>query len=179
MSQGLRDMLANRRFAIVLISLLAFCFIGLIILGVVLIWRPGASDDGGAVAQETLTPSVTPEPSESPTPRPTSTYTPTPRPSPTLVPVGTSPGTGGDATTTVELTATDDVSGDGGEATATSMPEATATSGTAAGAEDTPAPPGGEEELAQTGVGWGLILFSGIGLALLAVAARRLRLASR
>jgi len=41
MSQGLRELLANRRFAIPLIVLLAFCFVGLLLIGVILIWKPG------------------------------------------------------------------------------------------------------------------------------------------
>ena len=49
MSQGLREMLANRRFAIPLIVLLAFCFVGLILVGVVLILKPGAPDQGTEV----------------------------------------------------------------------------------------------------------------------------------
>lgn len=170
MSQDLRDMLANRRFAIPLIILLAFCFIGLILVGVVLILRPGASDGGTPVAETTDT--ATLEPTDQPTSTPVPTDSPTPRPSPTLVPLGTpedsgSVGTpvssaGGDATSTSEAAA------------ATPTTEPTSTAPPAGEATATPQP---EDELAQTGVGWGLILFSGAGLAVLALIARRLRLA--
>lgn len=64
---------------------------------------------------------------------------------------------GGDATPTVAATA-----------------EPTATSSQSADATATPIP---DEELADTGIGWGLVLFAGVGLAMLAVAARRFRMA--
>ena len=170
MSQDLRDMLANRRFAIPLIILLAFCFVGLILVGIVLILRPGASDGGESVAQATAT--VTLEPTDRLTSTPAPTDSPTPRPTPTLVPLGTPTelvpaGTpvssaGGDATPTGE------------SATASVTAEATSTTAPTGEATATPQP---EDELAQTGVGWGLILFSGAGLAGLVLIARRLRLA--
>jgi hypothetical protein len=166
MSQDLRDMLANRRFAIPLIVLLAFCLVGLILVGVVLILRPGASDDGEPVAQATTT--VTLVPTEQLTSTPSPTDSPTPRPSPTLVPLGTvtEPVSAGTAVTSVagEPTAT-------GEAT-TAVPTSTSTP-----AGEATAIPQTEDELAQTGVGWGLVLFSGAGLAVLVLIARRLRLA--
>ena len=87
MSQGLRDMLANRKFAIPLIILLAFCLIGLILVGVVLILRPGAPDSGTPVAQTTFTPTL--EPTQRPIPTSIPTDTPAPRATPTLVPLGT------------------------------------------------------------------------------------------
>ena len=34
-----------------------------------------------------------------------------------------------------------------------------------------------DEELADTGIGWGLVLFAGVGLAGLAIVARRFRMA--
>jgi len=113
MSQGFREMLANRRFAIPLIVLLAFCFIGLILVGIVLILRPG---DGAPVAQATTpaatatrsqpvtftpSPTATPLPtdisspilpestatsSSTPSPTPTATATPQPTPSPSPTP---------------------------------------------------------------------------------------------
>jgi hypothetical protein len=166
MSQDLRDMLSNRRFAIPLIILLAFCFVGLILVGVVLILRPGAPQDDEPVAQATAT--VPADATDLPTSTPAPTDSPTPRSSPTLVPVGTevTSGSGGTPVSSVD-----------GDATATE-PVATVepTSTETAGAEATATPPT-EEELAETGVGWGLILFSGIGLALLVLVARRLRLA--
>ena len=58
MSQGLREMLANRRFAIPLIVLLGFCFVGLILVGVVLILKPGSPDADEPVAQATNTPGL-------------------------------------------------------------------------------------------------------------------------
>jgi hypothetical protein len=165
MSQGLRDMLANRKFAIPLIVLLAFCFVGLILVGVVLILKPGAPDGDERVAEVTDAP--TQEVTEQATSAPTATATSTPRPTPTLVPLGTSvdsdsgetPGAsvGGDETPTTAATA-----------------EATATAGQAA--EETPVPIT-DEELADTGIGWGLVLFAGVGLAGLAIVARRFRMA--
>lgn len=167
MSEGLRDMLANRRFAIPLIILLAFCFIGLILVGVVLILRPGAPPPGTPVAQATATTVI--EPTEEPTSTPEPVDSPTPRPSPTLVPLGT-PGTS-EAAGTPESSAGTPVSSTGTEEATT---EATATE--SAGGEATATPPT-EEELAETGIGWGLILVSAVGLAMLVLVARRLRLA--
>jgi cytoskeletal protein RodZ len=186
-------MLANRRFAIPLIILLAFCFIGLILIGVVLIWQPGAPDDGGAVAQDTASPTV--EPTETVPPTSTATATSTPRPSPTLV-VLDSPGTGTaggetpeagteEPVSTVEVgetqvAAEETLTAAAGESV--SSADQTATAEAASGEEATTEPTETEtvedEELAQTGIGWGLILFSGVGLGLLAIAARRLRMAS-
>jgi len=161
MSQGLRDMLANRRFAIPLIVLLAFCFVGLILVGVVLILKPGAPDADEPVAEVTNTPGLEATSTQ------VATEVPTRRPTPTLVPLGTpvdsaSGGTpvspvGEDATPTTAATA-----------------EPTATSGQSAEATATPVT---DEELADTGIGWGLVLFAGIGLAGLAVVARRFRMA--
>lgn len=153
MSQGLRDMLANRRFAIPLIVLLAFCFVGLILVGIVLILRPG---DNGDVAQATDTPVL--EPTARATSTPIPTEEPTQRPTPTLVPLGTSVSSGsGDETPTTAAT-------EEPTAAPTQTPSATGT-------------PITDEELADTGIGWGLVLVAGIGLGMLAVAARRLRMA--
>lgn len=181
MSQGLRDMLANRRFAIPLIILLAFCFIGLILIGIVLIWQPGAPDEAEPVAQETGT--AAPEPTDLATFTPTATDTATPRPSPTLVPVGT-PQTEATLSTAqvgeTEVAAQQTQTAEAGQTPSAADETATATAGE--GEEATAAPTDtavvDEEELAETGIGWGLILVSGVGLGLLAVAARRLRLAN-
>lgn len=184
MSQGLRDMLANRRFAIPLIALLAFCFIGLILIGVVLILQPGAPDEDEPVARETA--SITVEATEPATA--TATASSTPRPSPTLVVLDT-PGAGtpgaeetvstaevGETQVAAEQTLTAAAAG------TVSPADQTATAGAAGGEEATTSPTDtptvDEEELAETGIGWGLILISGVGLGALAVAARRLRMAS-
>jgi len=159
MSQNLRDMLANRKFAIPLIILLAFCLIGLILVGVVLILRPGAPTTPTPVAQVTDTPEVTKAVTVTSAP----SNTPTSRASATLVPLGT-------PVTSVP-------SGQGTPAateTATVTPPPTATGASAAAATATPQ---GGGQLADTGVGWGLILASGAGLAALVIVARRLRLA--
>lgn len=168
MSQGLRELLANRRFAIPLLVLLAFCFVGLLLIGIILIWKPGLPTKGGTVAQATATP---PPPVTSTQPLPptfTPTHSPTPKPSPTLVPVGPTVG-GATPTATTETTvpASEEI------APTSSAPAPTST--TPPGAQETTAE---DEELAQTGVGWGLILTSGTGLALLTFVARRLRLMS-
>ncbi len=157
MSQGMREMLSNRRFAIPLIVLLAFCFIGLILVGVVLILRPGAPEEGTPVAQATSTTEV--EATALPTSTPTNS--PTPRATPTLVPVGTPVSSVSEGTP---------VTSAGGEPTPTTA---------AATGAPTPQPTSAaeEEELADTGIGWGLILFSGAGLAVLVIMARRVRLA--
>lgn len=170
MSQGLRDMLANRRFAIPLIILLAFCFIGLILVGAVLILRPGAPPEGTPIAQETSTRPLIP--TEQPTSTRVPTGSPTPRPSPTLVPLGTQVGSASGGTPVSSV-------GDGATATAAAATAEATTEPTATGSTggEATATPQTEEELADTGVGWGLILFSGIGLALLALVARRVRLA--
>ena len=162
MSQGLRDMLANRRFAIPLIVLLAFCFVGLILVGVVLILRPGAPDADQPVAEVTDAPE--PESTELATVAPTATATSTPRPTPTLVPLGTLVDSDpGEAPVDADETPT---------TAATAEPSAT----TEQAAEETPVPIT-DEELADTGVGWGLVLFAGVGLAGLAIVARRFRMA--
>ena len=161
MSQGLREMLANRRFAIPLIILLAFCFVGLILVGVVLILKPGAPDPDEPVSQVTDAPTL--EATEQPTSTPFSTETPTPRPTPTLVPLGTSVDSGSGGTP---------VSPEDGDET----PTTAATAEPTATAEAT-ATPITDEELADTGIGWGLVLFAGVGLAGLAIVARRFRMA--
>jgi hypothetical protein len=153
MSQGMREMLSNRRFAIPLIVLLAFCFIGLILVGVVLILRPGAPDGGTPVAQATSTT----EPEATGLPTSTPTESPTPRATPTLVPVGTP------VTPVSDGTPVTPVSEEPTPTTAAPTPQPTSA------AE--------EDELADTGIGWGLILFSGAGLAVLVIMARRVRLA--
>jgi hypothetical protein len=168
-------MLGNRRFAIPLIILLAFCFIGLILVGIVLILRPGAPADSTPVAQATATvaleateePSSTPEPVDSPTPRPT----------PTLVPMGTS--VDSESTGTAASTAVSTAESSAGTAVSSSGTDEPTTEATAAegAAEEATTTPDGEEQLADTGVGWGLILVSGVGLAILVLVSRRLRLA--
>jgi hypothetical protein len=170
MSQGFRDMLANRRFAIPLIALLAFCFIGLILVGIVLILRPGLQDNGESVAGATATSALGSQEQEAPTVQPTSS--PTPRPSPTLVPVGTEVGSG--AAETPEPSVGQGATATAAAATAEAIIQATSTAGAAQ--EPTATPPS-DEELADTGIGWGLILISGVGLAALVIVARRLRLA--
>jgi hypothetical protein len=166
MSQGFREMLANRRFAVPLIALLAFCFIGLILVGIVLILRPGEPAQAGPVAQVTTAVATRSQPATF-TPSPTATRTP--RPSPTLVPMGTAvtSGTGASSATTAPT------------ASAEASPAATATtvSGGSVAAQETATPVAQDDELADTGLGWGLIIFSGVGLAALLAAARRLRLA--
>jgi hypothetical protein len=165
MSQGLRDMLANRRFAIPLIGLLALCLIGLLMIGFVIIFQPGKSPT--PVAQASGTATVAPSDTLEPTWTVRPTDSPTPRPSPTLVPVGT-------VATAITSQATGEVTSVvGGTATV----QATATSVQQATSQATATPQPGENELAETGVGWGLVLFSGMGLALLALVARRMRLA--
>ncbi|MFN2291189.1 MAG: hypothetical protein ACK2UC_08375 [Anaerolineae bacterium] len=168
MSQGFREMLANRRFAIPLIVLLAFCFIGLILVGIVLILRPGEGDNGGPVAQVT-TPAATATQTQPVTFTPSPTATRTPRPSPTLVPMGTV----GSGTAEPDATASP-------TATEVGSPLATATpaSGGSAVSQETATPVAQDDELADTGLGWGLIIFSGLGLAILLAGARRLRMAS-
>jgi hypothetical protein len=169
MSQGLRDMLRNRRFAIPLIILLAFCFIGLILVGIVLILRPGAPDTGESVAQATATQPL--EATERPTSTRVPTDSPTPRATPTLVPLGTQVSSASEGTAVSPAGEGVTPTGAPGTAEATEEP----TSG--AGTGEATATPQTEEELAETGVGWGLILFSGVGLAILVLVARRLRLA--
>ena len=191
MSQGLREMLANRRFAIPLIVLLAFCFVGLILVGVVLILKPGAPDADEPVALATNTPGL--ESTVQATSTQVATEAPTSRPTPTLVPLGTpadsgAGGTpvssvGGDATPTLVPLGTPVDSGSGGtpvssvggDATATTAATAEPTATSSQSAEAT-AIPITDEELADTGIGWGLVLFAGAGLAMLAVAARRFRM---
>ncbi len=157
MSQGLRNLLANRRFAIPLIVLLAFCLVGLILVGVVLIVKPGAQDADEAVAQATTTPESTTTVVATSAVEPTGE--PTRRPTPTLVPLGTS----------VDSPSEDEDAAP----TATPTTEPTATSGSSTEATAAPIT---DDELADTGIGWGLALFAGVGLAILAVAARRLRM---
>ena len=169
MSQGLRDMLANRRFAIPLIVLLAFCFVGLILVGVVLILKPGAPDADEPVAEVTDAPGleVTGEATEEVTAAPTATEAPTRRPTPTLVPVGTLVDSGSESTP---------ASSTGGDETPTTAATTEPTATAEETAEATSAPVT-DEELADTGIGWGLVLFAGVGLAGLAIAARRFRMA--
>jgi hypothetical protein len=171
MSQGLRDMLANRRFAIPLIGLLALCLIGLFMIGIVIIFQPGKSDEladqagdslAMAIQSSAVAPTNTPEPTWTPSP----TTMPTSRPTATLVPVGT-------VTSQPLPTPT---------ATALLVAEVQATATTFATSEQpvaqaTDAPTAEDSELAETGLGWGLVLMSGVGLAALAFVARRVRLA--
>jgi hypothetical protein len=170
MSQGIRDSLANRKFAIPLIVLLGFCLVGLILVGVVLLLRPGDSDDTQAtqVAGDMLTSTAGAVDLVTFTPAP-ATNTVTPRPSPTLVPVATL----GEGTASAPA-------GTGAVISVAGSPTAEATAAATSAVSQvtaTIAPTASDDELAQTGVGWGLIIFAGGGLAALGVAARRLRLA--
>jgi hypothetical protein len=175
MSQGLRAMLANRKFAIPLIILLAFCLIGLLLIGIVLI--SGMASGKKAVAQTTPTVAATPT-AALVTFTPVPTKAPTSRPSPTLVPVGTAVGSAGGGATPAATSGATAVSTKTGVGAATAVPTTAPTSAQGTGAQATAAPQAENEQLAQTGVGWGLVLASGIGLALLVIAVRRLRLAS-
>lgn len=163
MSQGMRDMLSNRRFSIPLIILLGTIFVGLILVGIVLIVGAG-NGNNGEVAQATST--TAPQPTALFTSSPTPTESSTPRPTPTLVPLGTSVSSAGDQATPAATEA----------ASPTTGPAAQATPGTGSAAQAT-ATPLPEDELADTGVGWGLVIISGIGLAALVLFARHLRLA--
>lgn len=154
MSQGMRDMLSNRRFSIPLIILLGAIFVGLILVGIVLIMG-GGNGDNGEVAQATST--TAPEPTALSTSSPTPTKPATAQPTPTLVPLGTPVSSGGDQATPEATEAASPTTEPTAQATATPLPE--------------------EEELADTGVGWGLIIISGVGLAALVLFTRRLRLA--
>jgi hypothetical protein len=180
MPQGLRELLANRRFAIPLIVLLAFCLIGLLLIGVVLIWQPGSRTAEEPVAQATLT--ATSEPEDTATPVPTATNTPTPRPSPTLVPVGTVDTVGATEEPTTVSTSDEASGATPGSETGTAVVSAATTTAPTpeegVTSQPTSETENEDDELAQTGVGWGLILISGAGLASLVVAARRLRLAA-
>jgi hypothetical protein len=146
-----------------LIVLLAFCFVGLILVGVVLILKPGAPDADEPVAQATNTPGL--ESTVQATSTQVATEAPTRRPTPTLVPMGTPADStsGGTPVSSVDATPTTAATA---EPTATSSQTAEAT-----------AIPITDEELADTGIGWGLVLFAGVGLAGLAVVARRFRMA--
>ena len=151
MSQIVRNLAANRRFAIPLIILLALCLVGLLSLGVLLV-----SDRNKPVAEATATATLQPTQTSVPTMVPTSAAQPTAKPTNTLVPVGTP----------VSV------------ASATLPPAIADTAAPTSGPVQPTAAPPDEDELADTGIGWGLILTSGVGLALLFIAARRLRLAS-
>jgi hypothetical protein len=166
MSREIRALLANRRFAIPLIALLGIAFVGLILVGVILITRPGTSDDGSQAALATSTSAL--EATERPTTTALPSATVEPSSTPTLVPLGTpaSPSETdvADASTSEAETPSDE------EATAQPTP----------GSGDSPAATATaptEDELADTGVGWGLIVLSAIGLSGLVLLARRLRLA--
>lgn len=170
MSQGMRDILSNRKFAIPLIILLAFCFIGLLMIGVVLIFRPGADEPVAEVTDpvveitDTVAPTDTPEPTEdlaTATSRPTNT--------PVLRSTTVSSGVDTDATATAAAEVTS-VAGTEVASVETAVAEATQATVEATSTVE----PG--DELADTGVGWGLVLFSGVGLAGLAIVARRLRM---
>jgi hypothetical protein len=184
MSQGLRDILTNRRFAIPLIILLAFCFIGILLIGIVLIWRPGLPAGQQPEARVELTATQAATSAVAPTKAAPPTQAPTAKPTPTLVPVGTAVSSGGDSTTELGSPAAAPTSGQseasaGGSATVQPTPT---TGGSIQGAgtsqQQDPGSPAGDSELAETGVGWGLVLASSMGLAVLAFVAHRLRLAN-
>jgi cell division septation protein DedD len=166
MSQDLRDLLANRRFAIPLIILLGFCFVGLILIGIVLIWRPGSQGGGETVADVTATAAseATARPTQSAIP----TRSPTPRPSATMVSLSTEVASSSGGTP---------VTSTGGEGTPTTTEATTEATAQATATPQATATLQAEDELADTGVGWGLVLFSAVGLAGLAIVARRLRMA--
>jgi hypothetical protein len=180
MAQNFRDMLSNRKFAIPLIALLGVCFIGLLLLGVVLILPGlGGTSDGDRVADAIPTEAVVePEPTEVPnTPTLVPTKVPTPEATPSLVPVGTQLVSAADDLTATAATEQESTP----EASATT--EAVADEATPEGGQgDQPAaaetPAVEDQELAETGVGWGLVIFSGAGLAAVVVAARRLRMST-
>jgi len=181
MFQNLRDLMSNRKFAIPLIVLLGICFIGLLLLGFALI-LPSIRSDSEPVADVVLTQAAVEgtETAALTTPTEAPTQKPTPRPSPTLVPVGTSVGSGAnqpEGTAVAEVTSSPVTSaGEATTATAQAAASAAPTEGSTT-AEETPTSGGQDEELADTGIGWGLIFVSGGGLAAVAIAARRLRMA--
>ena len=179
MSQSIRDLMANKKFSIPLLILLGFSLVGLILAGVVLLQRPGGEPtaEPTQVAGAALTPSVTaadlvtftPAPTNTPTAEPSPTLLPVaPVASPTLLPVAPVTSVAGG---TPAATATARVAG-----SASPTPQNTATPDTAVSqATATTAATDSDGELAQTGLGSGLILLAGGGLAALAVAAHRLR----
>jgi hypothetical protein len=132
-----------------------------------LILRPGDGDNGDQVAQATM-PAATATQTQPVTFTPSPTATRTPRPSPTLVPMGTVEPGAAQPSATASATATEV-----GSPLATSTP----VSGGSALPQPTSTPVAQDDELADTGLGWGLIIFSGLGLAILLAGARRLRLA--
>jgi hypothetical protein len=169
MSDGLRAMLGNRRFAIPLIILLGFCFIGLLMIGFVLIFKPGATPPSDTAAKVAVTAATdTPEPptsttEPSATASPTATRTPTGTPTQSAAdepPLTSVAAATAEPSDTPQPTTEPTSEGGSGEATATSTPEDP-----------------DDDELAQTGLGWGLVLVSSVGLGALAVLARRLRMA--
>lgn len=172
MAQNVRDLLSNRKFAIPLIALLGICFVGLLLLGFVLILP--SLNLGGSQPVAQATPTEAADVATSAPATPTKAPTATARPSPTLVPVGTvvDSGSGQDTGTPVSAATTTPVMGADEAATATAQAAPTESS-----AEGSPTPGAEGDELADTGVGWGLIFVSGGGLAAIAIAARRLRMA--
>ena len=174
MSQGMRALLANRKFAIPLIALLALCLIGVLMIGIVIVAQPGQAgelvakaevplDIGvgavSAVPGEALEPTAMPSPVASPTPRPTATWVPVRTASNQTLPMAA-------ATATVAVVA---------QAQPLTSNPATSARLLAQASDD---PSAGDSELAETGVGWGLVMASGIGLAMVVLFARRMRLAS-
>ncbi|MGC9335630.1 MAG: hypothetical protein ACP5JJ_15890 [Anaerolineae bacterium] len=99
---------------------------------------------------------------------PLPTLTRTPKPSPTLVPLGTVVTSGTAEPSATALPAPSEEP----------SPAATATTVSGGGlAQASATPVSQSDELADTGLGWGLIIISGVGLAALLAGARRLRLA--
>jgi hypothetical protein len=175
MPENLREMLANRRFAIPLIALLGICFVGLLLLGFVFI-LPSLKPQSEPVAQAAATNVAVAAPATKAASA-TATMppdTPTPKPTATLVPIGTVMESGVGAAETPVLLSSGEGTTVALAAATQSVAEAEATSSSEASATSEPE----EGELAETGIGWGLILFSGVGLAFVVLAARRLRLAS-
>jgi hypothetical protein len=175
MAENLRGMLANRRFAIPLIALLGICFVGLLLLGFVFI-LPSLKAGSEPVAQAAATHGAVAIPTTIAASA-TATVPPataTPKATATLVPIGTVIGSGAVVAETPILLSSGAGTTVALAAATQSTAEVQATTTTEASATSQPE----EDELADTGIGWGLILFSGVGLAFVVLAARRLRLAS-
>jgi len=165
MSQGIRDLLANRKFAIPLIVMLGICFVGLLLLGIVFIVKPSSKPAAQATP---TTRAVVVQVTQTPMSTSVSPAQPTAAPTNTLVPIGTAVAFATATSPAAQAMAT-------GEATV--QPTEPGSGAAATGAEATSDPTAEGDELAQTGAGWGLIVASGAALALLFIVARRLRLA--
>lgn len=176
MTGNLRSLLTNRRFAIPLIVLLGFCFIGLLMIGFVLIFRPGAETKADTEARIAAVAPTSPTAKRTSSPIPEASSTSTPRPTLTPFSTSTKEATEEAASTTVAMTTATPTSES--EAGPTETPTATAEEGTSEPTASPEPEETGDDELAQTGIGWGLVFISAVGLAGLVIVARRLRLAS-